>query len=140
MPKANEVIMKLRSGLILGYGIRYDITPCVICMDIKYLPVRLSPCGHTFCDPCIRNLAAKSTNIILHCPLCRCEIEDCEHDIYLAGKVKKLYSCEYRKIEMSQRQNTKNFPLPTKLDLPIIRRNIINSIISRIMRSIMSSF
>ncbi|RZD34248.1 MAG: hypothetical protein CXT79_02985 [Thaumarchaeota archaeon] len=132
--------MKLRSGLVVGYKIQYDITPCVICMDVKYLPVRLTPCGHTFCDLCIRLLVSKSINITLHCPLCRCEIEDCEHDTYLARKVKKSYPCEYRKNEKtSQRQNLKNYPLPTKSNLPIIRKTIINNSILRILTSIISS-
>merc|ERR1719411_678615 len=30
---------------------------CPICLDLQHQPMSLEPCGHTFCDPCLRRLA-----------------------------------------------------------------------------------
>jgi len=119
--------MKLRSGTVTSYRIQDEITPCVICMDIKYLPVRLTSCGHTFCDPCIRTLVVKSTKLTIRCPICRCEIKDCKH-------VKS--DITYKNIEMSQKQNLRKCPLPTKSNLRWMRKCVINYAVMRlVMRS-----
>ena len=126
--------MKLRSGTVITYRIHDDMAACAICMDIKYLPVRLSSCGHTFCKPCICTLTAKSIKVTLQCPLCRCEIEDCKHDIYLKRKLKKAHPHEYKNLKMLQNQNLKKYILPTKSNLPLIRRHAINNLVIRFMR------
>ena len=47
---------------------------CAICLDIFYRPTTLYPCGHIFCDPCLRRL---SNAQIVRCPICRTRIMRC---------------------------------------------------------------
>lgn len=69
---------------------------CAICLD-QYnehtaLPELVQPCGHTFCQPCLRrhrnmrtgsavatatNSAASSTSVVVRCPICRTVISGC---------------------------------------------------------------
>uniref|UniRef100_A0A3P8UK64 RING-type domain-containing protein n=1 Tax=Cynoglossus semilaevis TaxID=244447 RepID=A0A3P8UK64_CYNSE len=43
---------------------------CPVCLDVFFRPHSCKPCGHVFCEPCLRRVAknrARSTP----CPLCR---------------------------------------------------------------------
>ena len=42
---------------------------CPICRDFFKKPLRMTPCGHTFCQECLTVM----TNIPWPCPVCRTE-------------------------------------------------------------------
>lgn len=43
---------------------------CAVCLDVYFSPYSCQPCGHTFCEPCLRTIAKnRPTNTT--CPLCR---------------------------------------------------------------------
>ncbi|XP_068190458.1 E3 ubiquitin-protein ligase RNF180 isoform X2 [Antennarius striatus] len=48
---------------------------CAICLDIYFSPHSCHPCGHVFCEPCLRTLA-KNRHTNTPCPLCRALISD----------------------------------------------------------------
>ncbi|KAI8503088.1 hypothetical protein Bbelb_189090 [Branchiostoma belcheri] len=43
---------------------------CPICLDLYYEPYVCQPCGHVFCDPCLRQIAKDNPGCTA-CPLCR---------------------------------------------------------------------
>uniref|UniRef100_A0A8C4Z7F4 Ring finger protein 180b n=1 Tax=Gadus morhua TaxID=8049 RepID=A0A8C4Z7F4_GADMO len=43
---------------------------CAVCLDLYYCPYSCHPCGHVFCEPCLRTLA-RSRPGHTPCPLCR---------------------------------------------------------------------
>lgn len=52
-----------------------DIT-CSVCLDMFYRPHRCEPCGHMFCEHCLRQLS-RQTPTFTPCPLCREVISKC---------------------------------------------------------------
>lgn len=44
---------------------------CAVCLDVYFSPHRSQPCGHVFCEPCLRAHAMNSGNDKTTCPLCR---------------------------------------------------------------------
>uniref|UniRef100_G3Q1A0 Ring finger protein 180b n=1 Tax=Gasterosteus aculeatus aculeatus TaxID=481459 RepID=G3Q1A0_GASAC len=43
---------------------------CAVCLDVYFSPYRCQPCGHVFCEPCLRTIA-KNRPTNTPCPLCR---------------------------------------------------------------------
>lgn len=43
---------------------------CAICLGVYRDPCALSPCGHSFCKPCVNSLRS-SKNTLFSCPRCR---------------------------------------------------------------------
>lgn len=43
---------------------------CAVCLDIYFSPYSCQPCGHVFCEPCLRTVA-KNRAANTPCPLCR---------------------------------------------------------------------
>ncbi|KAM7369338.1 hypothetical protein PAMP_013613 [Pampus punctatissimus] len=43
---------------------------CAVCLDVYFSPYSCQPCGHVFCEPCLRTLA-KNRPTNTPCPLCR---------------------------------------------------------------------
>lgn len=43
---------------------------CAVCLDIYFSPYSCQPCGHVFCEPCLRTIA-KNRPAYTPCPLCR---------------------------------------------------------------------
>jgi hypothetical protein len=73
-----------------------DDCTCSICDEIFFKPRRL-PCGHFFCDTCIRNwIRIRYPNVT--CPLCRREIlqqDSLEYDTNLQRECEQFYiQCE----------------------------------------------
>ena len=44
---------------------------CPLCLDLFKKPIRMTPCGHTFCHECLTRMGAIPWN----CPECRNEIQ-----------------------------------------------------------------
>ena len=49
---------------------------CPVCLDLLHEPFQVEPCGHIFCEPCLRRLGQKNP-MNCSCPLCRCVIYEC---------------------------------------------------------------
>ncbi|KAJ8347020.1 hypothetical protein SKAU_G00284210 [Synaphobranchus kaupii] len=43
---------------------------CAVCLDVFFSPHMCQPCGHVFCEPCLRTLA-RNRPASTPCPLCR---------------------------------------------------------------------
>ncbi|XP_070845677.1 E3 ubiquitin-protein ligase RNF180 isoform X1 [Chaetodon trifascialis] len=43
---------------------------CAVCLDVYFNPYSCQPCGHVFCEPCLRTIA-KNRPTNTPCPLCR---------------------------------------------------------------------
>ncbi|XP_040053726.2 E3 ubiquitin-protein ligase RNF180 isoform X2 [Gasterosteus aculeatus] len=43
---------------------------CAVCLEVYFSPYRCQPCGHVFCEPCLRTIA-KNRPTNTPCPLCR---------------------------------------------------------------------
>ncbi|XP_045192522.2 uncharacterized protein LOC123548932 [Mercenaria mercenaria] len=50
---------------------------CPVCLEMYHMPRTCNPCGHIFCDPCLRRLTGQGSEGI-PCPLCRTVIYSCE--------------------------------------------------------------
>ena len=48
-----------------------DDVICPVCLDLLHEPFQVEPCGHIFCEPCLRRLGQKNP-MNCSCPLCRC--------------------------------------------------------------------
>ena len=51
---------------------------CPVCLDMLHEPFQVDPCGHVFCEPCLRRLGQKNP-MNCTCPLCRTKIFFCKH-------------------------------------------------------------
>ena len=54
---------------------------CPVCLDLLHEPFQVEPCGHIFCEPCLRRLGQKNP-MNCSCPLCRCVIINAEVHIF----------------------------------------------------------
>uniref|UniRef100_A0A8C2X1V7 Ring finger protein 180b n=1 Tax=Cyclopterus lumpus TaxID=8103 RepID=A0A8C2X1V7_CYCLU len=43
---------------------------CAVCLEVYFSPYSCQPCGHVFCEPCLRSIA-KNRPTHTPCPLCR---------------------------------------------------------------------
>jgi len=55
-----------------------DDSICPVCLDLLHEPFQVEPCGHIFCEPCLRRLGQKNP-MNCTCPLCRTKIGFCKH-------------------------------------------------------------
>jgi len=85
-------------------------------MEIRYDPLRLSPCGHIFCDSCVRSAAhAASQNTPFKCPLCRTNVDDYAHDYTLRDILLERYPAEYEARRVHEEQFPVNHALPQRV-------------------------
>ncbi|XP_048876202.1 E3 ubiquitin-protein ligase RNF180-like isoform X2 [Brienomyrus brachyistius] len=85
---------------------------CAVCLDIYFNPYMCHPCGHVFCEPCLRTLARNCPSST-PCPLCRTPISHVCFQIELNHTSQSCFPEEY----ISRRQNFKKancaqWPLP----------------------------
>ena len=66
-----------------------DLT-CSLCLEIFSPPVRITRCGHSFCDQCLTSMTAT----LWPCPECRAEQnqapEDLTRNYFLEGLIEKF--------------------------------------------------
>ncbi|XP_076061775.1 E3 ubiquitin-protein ligase RNF180-like [Oratosquilla oratoria] len=67
---------------------------CPVCLDVYYSPFEVKPCGHTFCEPCLRRLA-KPKPTETRCPLCRELIGMCQLNRAIASTERIWISTEH---------------------------------------------
>ena len=128
--------MQLRNTKTIGLQVDEDNCTCAICMEIKYEPIIINPCGHSFCDPCIRKVAntAAASNSVTNCPLCRTEIIECNTDYVLRGILVQEYPREYQERHKAENMFPVPYPLPRKMNwyelnsLKLSMKNILNAI------------
>ena len=87
-----------------------------LCYELFHKPTKLTPCGHIFCDPCLRRLAKAHLVSTKKCPICRTPIVDCQEDKTTSEAVNNIYQeddFDAREIK-EQKSGTYNYPLPTK--------------------------
>uniref|UniRef100_A0A4W5QMK7 RING-type domain-containing protein n=1 Tax=Hucho hucho TaxID=62062 RepID=A0A4W5QMK7_9TELE len=60
---------------------------CAVCLDVYFSPYSCHPCGHIFCEPCLRTLA-KNRPANTPCPLCRTLIS---HTLFQKGELRSQF-------------------------------------------------
>merc|ERR1712126_154798 len=119
----SALMMQLRNGKIIGHQEQDD--RCTVCMDIKYEPITLIPCNHSFCDPCVRTVAQTNPDSIPQCPLCRTHISDCNEDYGMGSRLQDMYPREYEARRITENVPPNTHPLPKRLkwhDLQYLRK------------------
>ncbi|XP_047426569.1 E3 ubiquitin-protein ligase RNF180 isoform X2 [Mugil cephalus] len=86
---------------------------CAVCLDIYFNPYSCQPCGHVFCEPCLRTLA-KNRPTNTPCPLCRSLISHTSFHKELNHTAKTFFP----KVYFTRKQNFQNascakWPLPS---------------------------
>lgn len=89
-----------------------DNLVCPVCLDVLYSPLVTKPCGHIFCEPCLRRMARPNPTST-HCPLCRQIIGQCMPCPELAHDVRERFFDLYQKRRNFELQhNSQHLPLP----------------------------
>ncbi|CAN9504793.1 unnamed protein product [Ophioblennius macclurei] len=82
-----------------------DGLTCAVCLDVYFSPYSCQPCGHVFCEPCLRTLA-KNRPTSTPCPLCRTLISHTSFHKELNHTVKNFFP----KVQSSRKQNFQSAP------------------------------
>ncbi|XP_023281355.1 E3 ubiquitin-protein ligase RNF180-like [Seriola lalandi dorsalis] len=90
---------------------------CAVCLDVYFSPYSCKPCGHVFCEPCLRTLA-KNRPTNTPCPLCRTLISHTDPHQELNQTAKAFFP----KIYYTRKQNFQNAPC-AKWPLPSCRKH-----------------
>ncbi|XP_042364621.1 E3 ubiquitin-protein ligase RNF180 isoform X2 [Plectropomus leopardus] len=86
---------------------------CAVCLDVYFSPYSCQPCGHIFCEPCLRTIA-KNRPTNTPCPLCRTLISHTDFHRELNQTAKTFFP----KVYYARKQNFQNascakWPLPS---------------------------
>ncbi|XP_012671763.1 E3 ubiquitin-protein ligase RNF180 isoform X2 [Clupea harengus] len=85
---------------------------CAVCLDVYFSPHMCQPCGHVFCEPCLRTLA-KNRPGSTPCPLCRTVISHVLFQKELNQTAKTFFPKEYLSRKQTfQKANYAKWPLP----------------------------
>lgn len=102
-----------------------DIDPlllCPVCLEMYHLPSTCHPCGHIFCDLCLRRLTAQGSEGV-PCPLCRTVISSCELDREFDERLILMHPDIYTARAVSERRTKfRHFPLPYTPPVPLGKR------------------
>ena len=88
---------------------------CAVCIDLLYNPIKITPCGHIFCESCVKRLRQTETQRDVPCPLCRQTIESCVHDTELQIKLELKYPEEMKHRKLNVEESPINSPLPRRM-------------------------
>ncbi|GFO27814.1 E3 ubiquitin-protein ligase rnf180-like [Plakobranchus ocellatus] len=81
---------------------------CAICYEILVRPHAVRPCGHTFCESCLRQLQATTAVWAwVLCPICREGIKKCELKHEMDATVRSRYPARYNERHRVLQQETK---------------------------------
>merc|ERR1712018_1092833 len=131
--RTSTSIMQLRNGKVIGHQEQDD--SCTVCMDIKYKPITLIPCTHSFCDPCIRTVAQTNRESTPQCPLCRTLITDCNEDFDMGNRLQEMYPREYEARRILELDTPNTYPLPKRLKW--YEPEYLNKIVKNLARIVM---
>nr|XP_043868917.1 E3 ubiquitin-protein ligase RNF180 isoform X3 [Solea senegalensis] len=86
---------------------------CTVCLDVYFRPHSCEPCGHVFCELCLRTLA-KNRHTKTTCPLCRTLISHTD----LHTELDQAAKTSFPKVYLACQQNFTNtlsakWPLPS---------------------------
>ncbi|XP_070298502.1 E3 ubiquitin-protein ligase RNF180 isoform X2 [Salvelinus sp. IW2-2015] len=85
---------------------------CAVCLDVYFSPYSCHPCGHIFCEPCLRTLA-KNRPANTPCPLCRTLISHTLFQKELNQTAKNFFPKVYHSRKHNfQKANCAKWPLP----------------------------
>ncbi|XP_029921569.1 E3 ubiquitin-protein ligase RNF180 isoform X2 [Myripristis murdjan] len=85
---------------------------CAVCLDVYYSPYSCQPCGHIFCEPCLRTLA-KNRPTNTPCPLCRTLISHTHFQKELNQTAKTFFPKVYQARKLNfQKATCAKWPLP----------------------------
>uniref|UniRef100_A0A671WTL5 Ring finger protein 180b n=1 Tax=Sparus aurata TaxID=8175 RepID=A0A671WTL5_SPAAU len=86
---------------------------CAVCLDVYFSPYSCQPCGHTFCEPCLRTIAKnRPTNTT--CPLCRTLISHTNFHKELNQTAKTFFpKVYYARKQSFQGASCEKWPLPS---------------------------
>lgn len=85
---------------------------CAVCLDVYFSPHSCQPCGHVFCEPCIRTIA-KNRPSNTPCPLCRTFISHTNFHEELNQTAKTYFPKAYHARKQSfQTAPCAKWPLP----------------------------
>ncbi|KAL4609207.1 E3 ubiquitin-protein ligase RNF180 isoform X1, partial [Arapaima gigas] len=86
---------------------------CAVCLDLYFSPYTCHPCGHVFCEPCLRTLA-RSCPCNTPCPLCRTAIAHVIFHRELGHAAKTCFPKEYAARRHNfQKASCAKWPLPS---------------------------
>ena len=88
---------------------------CAVCIDLLYNPIKITPCGHIFCESCVKRLRQTETQRDVPCPLCRQTIESCVHDTELQVKLQLKYPDEMKQRKINAEESPISSPLPRRM-------------------------
>ncbi|KAA8584653.1 hypothetical protein FQN60_008438 [Etheostoma spectabile] len=86
---------------------------CAVCLELYFSPYSCQPCGHVFCEPCLRTIA-KNRPTNTPCPLCRALISHTNPHHELNENAKAFFP----KVYYARKQNFQSafcakWPLPS---------------------------
>jgi len=85
---------------------------CPVCLDMLHEPFQVDPCGHVFCEPCLRRLGQKNP-MNCTCPLCRTKIFFCKHQSTMSKEIRENHHSMYMKRKKFERSTPVfQYPLP----------------------------
>ena len=85
---------------------------CPVCLDLLHEPFLVDPCGHIFCEPCLRRLGQKNP-MNCTCPMCRTKIFFCKHQAPMAKEIRENHHGLYMKRKKFERSTPVfQYPLP----------------------------
>ncbi|CAH1251552.1 RNF180 [Branchiostoma lanceolatum] len=89
-----------------------DGLTCPICLDLYYEPYVCQPCGHVFCDPCLRQIAKDNPGCTA-CPLCRTVVITVNYSYQLSKTMQEFFPRHHESRRRAERQTSyKSWPLP----------------------------
>ncbi|XP_059214091.1 E3 ubiquitin-protein ligase RNF180 [Centropristis striata] len=86
---------------------------CAVCLDVYFSPYSCQPCGHVFCEPCLRTIA-KNRPTNTPCPLCRTLISHTNFHKELNQTAKTFFpKVYYARKQNFQSASCAKWPLPS---------------------------
>lgn len=85
---------------------------CAVCLEMFYRPHRCDPCGHVFCECCLRQIC-KQTPTLTPCPLCRDVICACIFEKDLNESLQSNYKKQFDIRCQESRKQRNTYPLPS---------------------------
>ncbi|KAL4234190.1 hypothetical protein ACF0H5_005843 [Mactra antiquata] len=104
-PKFAQTFDELKKSVVNLDDIDVDTTlTCSICLELYHLPNTCQPCGHMFCDLCLRRLTHQGSEGI-PCPLCRTIISYCQLNKEFDENLLTFYPDIYKARAMNDRHS-----------------------------------
>jgi len=89
-----------------------DELVCPVCLDLLHEPYQVEPCGHIFCEPCLRRLGQKDP-MNCPCPMCRTRIGFCKHLAATSREIREDHEGLYlRRKKFENGTPVFRYPLP----------------------------